>query len=314
MLREGITPPVNVYILSSHNEELGGNGMAAALEYFQKNSITFEVILDEGGAIVEPPLAGMNCEMCAMVAVHEKGRLKLKCTAKNESSHVSLTAFKGNPVERMSQFIHEITGKNLFIRRLNPQTRSMFTALAPYCKFPMNMLLSNLWLFGPVLLKVLPKMNATAGGMIGTTCNFQTIEGSVTGKECTASVMLRNISEEDLKEDYKAFKAIADKHGITLETERDEYYAPADMSSPAYAYTMECLARVFPRYPAAPYILPAGTDAWRLTPVCDCVLRFAPTRMSKQQLGSIHSADENLDISAIAEAAAFYKYFAVNYK
>ena len=314
MLREGITPPVNVYILSSHNEELGGNGMAAALEYFQKNSITFEVILDEGGAIVEPPLAGMNCEMCAMVAVHEKGRLKLKCTAKNESSHVSLTAFKGNPVERMSQFIHEITGKNLFIRRLNPQTRSMFTALAPYCKFPMNMLLSNLWLFGPVLLKVLPKMNATAGGMIGTTCNFQTIEGSVTGKECTASVMLRNISEEDLKEDCKAFKAVADKHGITLETERDEYYAPADMSSPAYAYTMECLARVFPRYPAAPYILPAGTDAWRLTPVCDCVLRFAPTRMSKQQLGSIHSADENLDISAIAEAAAFYKYFAVNYK
>jgi acetylornithine deacetylase/succinyl-diaminopimelate desuccinylase-like protein len=36
--------------------------------------------------------------------------------------------------------------------------------------------------------------------------------------------------------------------------------------------------------------------------------------MSKQQLGSIHSADENLDISAIGEAATFYKYFAVNYR
>ncbi|MBQ4346781.1 MAG: hypothetical protein IJC75_06545, partial [Oscillospiraceae bacterium] len=152
------------------------------------------------------------------------------------------------------------------------------------------------------------------GGMVGTTCNFQEIHGSVNSKECTSYVMLRNNDAEDLKKDYAAFKAVADKYGITLETERDEYYAPADMASPAYAYTMDCLQKVFPRFPAAPYILPAGTDAWRLTPVCNCVLRFAPTRMSKQQLGSIHSADENLDISAIGEAAAFYKYFAVNYQ
>ena len=245
MLRQGITPEVNVYIVSSHNEEMGGNGMTATLEYCQKNGITFEVILDEGGAIVEPPLPGMNCEMCAMVAVHEKGRLKLKCTAKNDSSHVSLTAFKGNPVERMARFIQEITTKNIFIRRLNPQTRAMFTSLAPYCKFPMNLLFSNLWLFGGILLKVLPKMNATAGGMVGTTCNFQRIEGSVNSKECTSSVMLRNINEEDLKADYAVFQAIAAKHGVTLETERDEYYAPADMASPAYAYTLDCLKKVF---------------------------------------------------------------------
>ena len=314
MLRDGVIPPVNLYIVSSHNEELGGDGMAATLAYCQENGITFEVILDEGGAIVEPPLAGMNCEMCAMVAVHEKGRLKLKCTVENESSHVSLTAFKGNPVERMSRFIQEITTKNIFIRSLNPQTRAMFGALAPYCKLPMKVLLSNLWLFGGLLTKVLPKLNATAGGMVGTTCNFQSIEGSVNSKVCTASVMLRNINEEDLKKDYAAFKAVADKYGITLETQRDEYYPAANMDSPAYSYVFDCLAKVFPRYPAAPYILPAGTDAWRLTPVCGCVLRFAPTRMSKQQLGSIHAADENLDISAVAEAAAFYRYFVENYR
>ena len=314
MLRAGITPPVNLYILSSHNEELGGDGMAATLAFCRENNITFEVILDEGGAIVEPPLAGMNCEMCAMVAVHEKGRLKLNCTAENESNHVSLTGYKGNPVERMCQFIQEITTKNIFIRRLNPQTRSMFASLAPYCGLPMKVLLSNLWLFGGLLTKVLPKLNATAGGMVGTTCNFQEIQGSVNSKKCTASVMLRNISEEDLKSDYAAFKAVADKYGITLETQRDEYYGPADMDAPAYRYTFDCLAKVFPRFPAAPYILPAGTDAWRLTPVCNCVLRFAPTRMSKQQLGSIHAADENLDISAVAEAAAFYKYFVENYR
>ena len=263
MLRAGVTPPVNLYIVSSHNEELGGDGMAATLAYCQENGITFEVILDEGGAIVEPPLAGMNCEMCAMVAVHEKGRLKLKCTVKNESSHVSLTAFKGNPVERMSRFIQEITTKNIFVRRLNPQTRSMFAALAPYCKLPMKLLLSNLWLFGGLLTKILPRLNATAGGMVGTTCNFQDIQGSVNSKVCSASVMLRNINEEDLKADYAAFKAVADKYGITLTTERDEYYPPADMASPAYSYAFDCLARVFPGSPrlpisCLPVLMPGG--------------------------------------------------------
>lgn len=313
LLKEGVQPPVNLYIASSHNEELGGDGMPALLAWFQEQNITLEVILDEGGAIVEPPLGNMNCEMCAMVAVHEKGRRKFKCIAKTESSHVSLTGYKGNPVERMSAFIHEITHGNLFVRRLNPQTKAMFAALGPYCSFPMNVLFANLWLFGGILKRVLPKLNATAGGMVGTTCNFQTIHGGVNDKICTVSVMLRNINPEDLEKELQAFRAVAEKYGIELEEERNEYYPPADMESPAYGYTMQCLAEIFPRYPAAPYILPAGTDAWRLSPVCSCVLRFAPTRMSKQQLGSIHAVNENLDIAAVAEAAAFYKHFVRNY-
>ncbi len=314
MLKAGITPPVNVYVASSHNEELGGDGITSARDWFQSQGIRFEVVLDEGGAIVDPPLGNMNCQMCAMVAVHEKGRCVVSCTASAESSHVSLTGYKDNPVERMSAFIQEISSKNIFQRKLNPQVQGMFTALAPYCGFPLNVLFCNLWLFSGILLKVLPRINATAGGMVGTTCNFQAIQGTTNEKVCTARAMLRNISEDDLAVDLEAFRAVASKYGISVEIERQEYYAPADMTSPAYGYTMNCLRQVFPRFPAAPYILPAGTDAWKLSPVCNCVLRFAPTRMNKQQLGSIHAVDENLDVSAIYEAAVFYRYFMEHYQ
>ncbi len=314
LLEKGFVPSVNVFVGSSHNEELGGDGIPSALKWFQEQGITFEVILDEGGAIVDPPLSNMHCERCAMVAVHEKGRCKVLCTAKTESSHVSLTGFQGNPVERMAAFVQEISTGKRFLRKSNPQMKAMFSGLGPYCAFPLNVLFCNLWLFEGLLLKVLPRLNATAGGMIGTTCNFQTIQGSTNGKACTAGAMLRNINEEDLKTDLAEFESVAKKHGITVEIERQEYYGPADMSGKAYAYTMECLKQVFPRYPAAPYILPAGTDAWKLTPVCDCVLRFAPTRMNKQQLGSIHAVDENIDVAAIFEAAVFYQYFVENYR
>lgn len=314
MLAEGFQPEVNVYIGSSHNEELGGDGIPSALAYFREQGIRFEVIMDEGGAIVDPPLGNMNCEKCAMVAVHEKGRCKLTCTATWESSHVSLTGYKNNPVERMAAFIREISSGKVFITRLNDQVRGMFSALAPYCGFPLNLLFSNLWLFGGIIRKVLPGINATAGGMIGTTCAFQTIEGGTNARFCKATAMLRNVDEEDLRKDLDAFRAIAAKYGIEVEITHQEYYAPADIDSPAYSYTMNCLKEIFPRYPAAPYILPAGTDAWKLTPVCDCVLRFAPTRMSAKQLGSIHAVDENMDVSAIAEAAVFYRHFVKNYR
>ena len=98
-----------------------------------------------------------------------------------------------------------------------------------------------------------------------------------------------------------------------MEIEYEEYYAPADMTAAPFQYAMDCLSKIFPKYPAAPYILPAGTDAWKLTPVCNCVLRFTPTRMSSKQLNSIHAVDENMDVSAIAEAAVFYKYFVEHY-
>ena len=316
LLNEGFIPPCNIWIGSSHNEELGGDGIPLANEYFKENNITFEVILDEGGALIEPPLAGMNADKCGMVAVHEKGRIYLNCTATAGNGHASLTAgAKATPVERMSSFINEVMTNDIFIRRINPQVEAMFGAMAPYLKFPMNMLLSNLWLFGGIIKKVMPKINAQAGGLIGTTCTFNKIEGSTEAKSCTAKAFMRPVDEKDFEVDLAKFKEIAKKYDVDVEmTEDSEYHAPADMSKPAFAYTMNCIGEVFPQYPASPFILPAGTDARTLTDVCECVLRFAPIRLSAQQLGSVHAENENIDIDSVANCVAFYKHFIKNYK
>ncbi len=316
LLNEGYEFPCNVWLGSSHNEELGGDGIPKALEYFKENNIEFEVILDEGGALIEPPLAGMKCDKCGMVAVHEKGRIYLNCTALAENGHASLTAgAKATPVERMSAFINEVSTTDIFVRRINLQVEAMFKAMAPYLKFPMNMLLSNLWLFGGIIKKVMPKINAQAGGLIGTTCTFNNIEGSTASKKCTAKAFLRPVDEEDFKKDLEKFKEIAKKYEITVEmTEDSEYHGPADMTKPQFKYTLDCIGEIFPQYAVSPFILPAGTDARTLTDVCKCVLRFAPIRLSAQQLASVHAENENIDIDSVANCVAFYKYFVKNYK
>lgn len=316
LLQEGFVPPCNVYIGSSHNEELGGDGIPTANEYFKAHNIRFDVILDEGGAVIEPPLGGMHCDKCAMVAVHEKGRYYLNCTAKAGNAHASLTAAaKKTPVERMALFIEEITNKNIFIRRLNPQVTAMFQHLAPYSGFAMKLLFSNLWLFAPLLKAVMPKINPQAGGLIGTTCTFNKIEGSTDAKVCTARAFLRPVDEADFQKDLEAFRTVAAKYDIEVEIDKEsEYHGPADMTKAPFAYTMQCIGEVFPQYPASPFILPAGTDARTLTDVCDCVLRFAPIRLSAQQLASVHAENENIDIDAVADCVTFYKHFLKNYE
>lgn len=315
LLSEGFVPPCNVYIGSSHNEEIAGDGIPTALKYFKEQGITFEVILDEGGAVIDPPVGGMSVEKCAMVAVHEKGFYHLNCKAVTGSAHAGLTAGqKATPVECMSAFIHEISSKNIFIRRLNPQITAMFTHMAPHCKFPMNLVFGNLWLFGGILKKIMPSLSPAAGGLLGTTCVFNKISGSAEEKSCSARATLRPVDAADWKKDLHSFIEVAKKYDISIEIDQtSEYHEPADMSKPQLAYAFDCIKEVFPSYPPIPMILPAGTDARHFTEICPCILRFAPIRLSAQQLASVHSENENIDLDAVSDAVVFYKKFIKKY-
>jgi carboxypeptidase PM20D1 len=258
----------------------------------------------------------MKCDKCGMVAVHEKGRISLICTATSDNGHASLTAGqKATPVERMSAFINEITTKDIFIRRLNPQVEAMFKHLGLYCGMPMNMLFANLWLFGGIIKKVMPKINAQAGAMLGTSCTFFEIKGTYEEKQCTAKATLRCVSDKDLEKDLEKLKEIAKKYGVEIsDGEYNEYHAPADMNSPAFKYVKNCVAEIFPDVAVASYILPAGTDGRHLSELCNCVVRFAPIQMDAQQFASVHSENENISLEAIGNAVVFYKHYIKNYK
>ena len=308
LLARGWEPPCNVWLASSHNEEQSGDGIPLALEYFKENNITFEVVLDEGGAVIEPPIGGMRCAKCAMVAVHEKGRYRLHFSAKADGANGLGGAVKTPPAVRMAAVIGEASSGRLFVRRMNPQMKAMLRALAPHCTFPLRLVLGNLWLFGGLLTRLLPRLSAQAGGLLGSTCDFSRIAGDA--KQCTADALLRSVDEADMRRDLSALRAFAEKHGVEMTVDaRSEYHGPADITRPAYAHLVRCMEHSFPAYPAAPFILPAGTDARVLTDICPCVLRFAPIVLSAQQLSSVHSADENIDMQAPGQAVRFYRNF-----
>ncbi len=314
LLSEGYEPPCNVYIGSSHNEEIGGDGIPLALEYFKENGIIFETILDEGGAVIAPPLAGIKCN-CAMLAVHEKGRCTLELQAKDSGGHKGLAASNSSPVTRMAAFITEINEGNVFIRRLHPQVKEMFIHLAPYCPATLKLVFSNLWFFEKILIKIIPKMNAQAASMLGTTCTFNEISKVKGDKICYSKIFLRSVDKTDFEKDVLKIKAIAEKYGVeVIDTEDNYHYNPANMKFEGFSYTKECINEIFPEVAVAPYILPAGTDARHLCEICDCVIRFAPIEMNDQQFASVHSENENMSVESVGNAVAFYKTYLKKFK
>ena len=131
---------VNIYIGSSNNEEVGGDGMVLATEYFKANGIRFDIVLDEGGAITEGQIPGVKSKS-AVVAVHEKSRHYFKC--KLDSTQVGHGGF-GNAAdsaaENMSRFIAEVKATNIYKGNFYPEVRATFERHAPYMSFPLNLL------------------------------------------------------------------------------------------------------------------------------------------------------------------------------
>ncbi|HZK01393.1 MAG TPA: M20/M25/M40 family metallo-hydrolase [Anaerovoracaceae bacterium] len=309
LLEEEGTLPFTVYIASSHDEEIAGDGMQKIVEYFRANSIVPNFILDEGGAVIEPPMAGIT-KKCSALAVHEKGRFTLELIAEADKEHAGLSANAETPVARMAAFIVRMQTKPPYIRRFTPELSAMFKALAPHMKFPMGFIFSHLGLFEGVLKKIIPKLNAQAGAMLGTTGTFQEISTDKdNGHVCNAKLFLRPLDEEDLHREIAIITEIAAEYGVNVKTaeQGNELHKPSRMEGEAWEHVTNCIAKTFPDSIVMPFILPAGTDARHFSELCPFVYRFAPLDIDNQQFKSVHGVDENIYISAIPKAVQFYK-------
>lgn len=309
LLKENGELPCTVYIASSHNEEIAGDGMPKLVEYFKENKIVPDFILDEGGAVIEPPMAGVT-KKCAALAVHEKGRFTLELSAEADKEHAGLSANMETPAARMAAFMVRIQKKPPYIRRFTLELSTMFEALAPNMKFPMGFIFSHLWLFGGILKNIIPKLNAQAGAMLGTTGTFLEIStDKENGNACNAKLFLRPLDEKDLQREISIITAIAAEYGITVKIAEhgNELHRPASMEGRAWEHVTKCIAQSFPDCIVMPFILPAGTDARHFSELCPFVYRFAPLDIDNQQFKSVHGVDENIYIVAIPKAVQFYK-------
>ncbi len=305
---------VNLYIGSSNNEEVCGDGMVLAAEYFRNKGIRFYAVVDEGGAITEGQIPGVTCKS-AVVAVHEKSRHLFRCKAEIAAKgHGGFGGHTDSAIERLSRFIAEVSEKKnkIYKGKFYPEVRATFERHVPYMAFPMNFLFGNVGIFAPVIKKIMMGIPA-ASAMLSTGLSFTTVNAGdlrdpqIRAKSAETTMFLRCIREEDLYAGLEKIKAIGAKYGVTIEEIERDYCTPTDFEGAAYKTVEALLHENFPDVAVVPFLLTAGTDARRFSDIADNILRFAPIDLNKKQFATIHNADEHIGITNIGECVVFYK-------
>lgn len=307
---------INLYIGSSNNEEMCGDGMVLATEYFRQQGTHFYAVLDEGGAITEGQIPGVACKS-AVVAVHEKSRHTYQCKAEIETKgHGGFGGAKDSAVERLSRFITEVCEKQnqIYKGRFYPEVRATFERHVPYMSFPMSFLFGHIGIFSPIIKKIMMGIPA-ASAMLSTGLSFTTLSAGdehnpqIRAKTAETTMFLRCIREDDLYEGLDKIKRIGTKYGVTIEERSRDYCKPTNFEDTAFRMIENILHENFPDVAVVPFLLTAGTDARHFSEIADNILRFAPIDLNKKQFSTIHGADEHIGIKNIGECVVFYKDF-----
>ena len=317
LLAEGFVPKCDVYLEYSINEETGGNGAAAAMRYLKEKGIELALVIDEGGAVIDQAVAGMD-RPYAVIGITEKGYMDLKITARGKGGHSS-TPPRHTPAARLFAFAGEIERKRPFKKKLLPEVEEMFRCMAPSFGFGMRLILGNIWLFKPLLMALMPVVSPFGEAVMSTTCCFTMMKGSdaanVIPKEPYLVANLRTSVHQGCEESLAVMKKYAKKYGLEIEVLMQRDASPvSNIHSKEFAYVTECVRKHFPDVGVAPYIIMGGTDCRHFHALTENALRFAPVRMTTAQSASCHAVDENVTVSALAEGVRFFKRFLKDYE
>jgi len=307
----GFKPKRDVYFFSACTEETGGKDADAVSKELKEKGVHFYMVLDEGGMILHEPIGGANGTF-AMVGLGEKGCAVLKFTARSTGGHAS-TPGKNTPLVRLGKFMAEVEKSDIFRADLSPAVGEMFSRLSSKMKQPIKFVLKNYKLFKPVLLKILPSISNTAGAMIKTTLAFTMAHGSegfnVLPQEAWVIGNMRYSHHQGCGKSIEAVKKLAERFNIETEVLDPGYESPvSDYKTDTFKLIESAVSYAYPNVETSPYIMTAASDCRYMSRVSDNCYRFAPFKISHEQMASVHGIDENIDIATLEPAVDFYKY------
>ena len=310
LIADGYTPPQDVYLSSSCTEEWGGDGCPKLVQELERRGVTPWLVCDEGGGIITEPVGGIPGNF-AMVGVFEKGRANVRFTAASDGGHTSAPKAH-SPVARLAAFVNEAETKHIFRRKMPKEVAAMLETLGLYASFPLKLGFSNLWLFRPVLLRVLPMISAQAGAMIRTTIAFTMMSGSdacnVIPQKATVTANMRFIPHQGMEESLEIIRRLAAKHGLETEVlTANDYTEPVDIHGEAFRTVQRVIERTFPGCAGSPYVMTGVTDSRYYQKICPNVVRFAPVIYGPEQMKGMHGVNENIEYNCLPGAVDFYK-------
>ncbi|MEX1306965.1 MAG: M20 family peptidase [Eubacteriales bacterium] len=307
-IANGFEPKRDIYLAFGHDEEnsglLGGKQIA---ELIKSRGIVPELVVDEGGAVVDGKMLGLS-GMLGLIGIAEKGYADITLEATAKGGHASQP-----PVDTAVSEIAEailLLRKHQLKRTMNVPLKGFLKALSPSMPFGMRLIISNLWLFEGLLLKVLGK-GATSNALTRTTFAPTQLTGSpasnVLAQRATATINFRISPDDSVDKLIAHIEKVLEKTNVKIvHTLAHNPTQPSDITSDAYALVRDTIQQVMPDLRLAPYLMVAATDSRQYAGIAENIFQFCPYRSMAEDLGTIHATNERLEIESFAEGVTFF--------
>jgi carboxypeptidase PM20D1 len=186
--------------------------------------------------------------------------------------------------------------------------------LAPEVGFWPRLALANLWLVGPFVPWVSPRV-PILDAMLRTTTAPTVVRGGVKSnvlpRDAEAIVNFRILPGDSVEDVLAHVRRVVGDERVAVQTPDDRPgRGPSGVSpddGPAFGAVVRAVRAVYPDAVAAPYLVVGGTDARHYARLGDAAYRLLPFRVGAEALRLAHGTDEGISVENLGRGVRFYR-------
>lgn len=310
-LKNKYQPLRTTYFAFGDDEEADGNGAKEIAEYFIKNKIEFELILDEGpgvGLDIIPEIS----KPISFIGIAEKGYATAEITVDQESGHSSMPS-KHTAIGILSQAVANIENKP-FKAHYHGLAKKLFDEIASEMSFTQRIVFKNSWLFSGLIKKELSKKYSTNAFIRTTAATTIFTSGqseNVLPHKASATINFRLIPGDSVQDIVPYLNRVIKNSKVKVALKGNTYNASpiAKKKSIGYKALSKTSLELFPEAIVAPILVIGSTDSRHFNRTCKNILRYIPLRFTNADLEKVHGFDENIEIENYHNMIRFYIRF-----
>jgi len=308
----GFQPRQTIYLAFGQDEELGGErGARQIAALLKERGVRLRFAVDEGMLIMEGAIKGL-AKPAALIGVAEKGFVTVELVATATPGHSSMPPVVAgtSAIGMLSAALARLENEQMPLE-IRGVARETFESLAPEMSGLNRVLLSNLWLFRPLVESQLKTM-ASANASLRTTTALTVLKAgqaeNVLPGRASALVNFRLLPGD--KSDAVVDHVVRVIANPAIKVERLSPYTEASRvaasDAPGYRAIARTLAELHPGVVVAPALMIGATDSRYFDAVAANVYKFSPVRASPEDLKRFHGTDERISTANYVEMIQFY--------
>ncbi len=308
LIKEGFTPQNDIYLCFSGDEEISGPTCPEMVDEFARRGINVELVVDEGGAVVENVFPGVK-DRVAVIGIAEKGMLNLSYTVKSKGGHASSPPAH-TPIGILSKACCKVESKP-FKANFTAPTLALFDTLGRRSTFLYRLIFANMWLFKPVLSLIGKMGGGEINALMRTTCAFTQMKGStglnVLPAQAEMCSNFRIMTGETMESTIEYVKKVIDDDRVEVNVvsgNNPSIVSRTDCQE--FNIVKEAVEEAFPDAVVTPYLMFACSDSQNYGRISDKVYRFSAQSMSSEERRTIHGHNERISFKGIWECVEFY--------